>query len=83
MKYNWGDESKLKLELAKRISVGRKTGIGHIQQPACKIVTVVMGDNMESAVRDIEMSLNLNIPIIIVRGSEFSDMIIEKVQSNT
>lgn len=43
--YNWGDESRLKYELAKRVAKGRISGMGGQVAPPCKIVTVVIGDN--------------------------------------
>ena len=58
VKFAWGDESNLKFDLAKRIAAGRKSGFGGQQAPPCRIVTVVVGDNEASAIRDIETSLN-------------------------
>jgi hypothetical protein len=55
---NWGDESGLKFELAGRVAAGRSRGMGSGSGPACKVVTVVMGDNAESALADIEASIN-------------------------
>ena len=76
VKFSWGDESSLKYDLAKRITMGRKSGFGGQQALPCKIVTVVLGDNEESAIRDIECSLNHQIPIIILQGSKFCQDII-------
>jgi hypothetical protein len=42
----------------------------------CKIVTVVLGDN-PYCIGDIEMSLNLGIPIIVVEGSNLANEAIE------
>ena len=68
--FGWGDESGLKLDLAKRVAAGRKKS-GHAWQnaPACRTVTVVLGDNEDSAMADIENSLNNQIPIIVLEGS--------------
>ena len=41
--------------------------------PPCKMVTVVIGDNEQSAMRDIEASMNANIPIVVVRGSPLTN----------
>ena len=41
----WGQESSLKYDLAKRITIGRKGGFSSSSAPPCKMVTVVVGDN--------------------------------------
>lgn len=41
----WGEESKLKYELAQRITKGRISGMGGSLAPCCKTLTVVLGDN--------------------------------------
>ena len=83
IKYNWGDESRFKLEMAKRIVMGRKATIGKVQLPPCKLVTVVMGDNNQSALRDIEASLNLNVPIVVLEGSELCQSLAQLVKDQT
>lgn len=79
VEYNWGEESSLKYEFAKRLTVGRKGGFGNNRAPSCKMVTVVLGDNEEAALRDIEMSLNTKTPIVILSGSNFANEALEKV----
>ena len=51
-KFDWGDEAKLKFELAQRIAVGRGKFGGNKQ--SCKIVTVLLGDN-PACFKDIEL----------------------------
>ena len=71
----WGQESRIKYDLAQRIAKGRITGMGSSVAPPCKLVTVVVGDNDPSAIRDIEASMNANIPVIVLRGSHLSNNI--------
>lgn len=66
--YAWGDETPFKFEFAKRIAAGRGKKGG---STACKIVTVVVGDNPE-CLKDIDASLRLGIPCVILDGSELS-----------
>ena len=49
--------------------------------PPCKILTVVIGDNEQSAVRDIEASLNARIPVVVVRGTELTDRICDTLDA--
>jgi hypothetical protein len=42
-----------------------------------------MGDNELQAIRDIETSLNLQLPIIIVEGSAFSNELIARIKTNS
>ena len=42
-----------------------------------------MGDNPESAIRDIELSLNHGVPIVVVRGSQMSEKLAEMIDNNT
>ena len=77
MAYDWGDEARLKYDLARRVAKGRVSGMGGSIAPPCKIVTVVVGDNRESAIRDIEASMNAKIPVIVIRGSPLCDQICE------
>ncbi len=42
-KFEWGDESLIKFDLAQRIAIGRNKFGGNKQ--SCKIVTIVLGDN--------------------------------------
>jgi hypothetical protein len=73
IQYEWGQESPLKFDLAKRISIGRPKALGNVTFPQQKIVTVVFGDNEQQALKDIEVSLNLNIPVIVVEGSALTN----------
>ena len=50
--FNWGDESTIKFDLAKRIAEGRKRMGG---TTPCKIVTVIVGDN-PNCLKDIQIS---------------------------
>lgn len=52
-KFDWAEEAKLKYDLAQRISVGRNKGLGGAKY-ACKILTVLLGDN-PACYKDIEM----------------------------
>ena len=51
--------------------------------PSCKMLTVVIGDNEQSAIRDIEASMNANIPIVVVRGSTLSNQICDTLDAKT
>ena len=39
-----------------------------------------MGDNPESALRDIENSLNYGFPIVVVKGSSMADQVAEMIE---
>lgn len=66
----WGQESSLKFDLARRITIGRKGGFsGSTAAPPCKMITVVIGDNEPQALADIEASLNNKMPVIVLSGS--------------
>ena len=54
----WGEESRLKFDFAGRVAKGRNKGFSSATQVTGKIVTVVIGDCEESALADIEQSLN-------------------------
>jgi len=41
----WGQETPMKFDLAKRISIGRKGGYGSTGAPQCKMLSVIIGDN--------------------------------------
>lgn len=71
--FEWGNESAIKYELAQRITAGRVKGMSRSGDHTCKAVTVVLGDNEESAIRDIETSLNAKIPIIVIEGSKLAE----------
>ena len=51
--------------------------------PPCKMLTVVIGDNEQSAMRDIEASLNAQIPIVVVRGTPLTDQICDTLDIKT
>ena len=69
--YSWGDETQVKFDLAKRIAEGRGKMGG---STPCKIVTVLVGDNPQCH-KDIETSLKLGIPVIVLEGSELSNIL--------
>lgn len=52
MRYDWGDETQVKFDIAKRIAAGRSSFGGSKYQ--CKIITVLLGDN-PYCVSDLEM----------------------------
>jgi len=56
--YKWGEESLLKYDLSKRIASGKGKGFNGDAAPACKSVTVVLGDNVDQSLRDIIFALN-------------------------
>lgn len=58
-KFEWGDESKMKFDLAQRIAAGRSKGFGGNKNP-CKIVTIILGDN-PNCYKDIELVRLLDI----------------------
>lgn len=71
----WGDkiESEMKFNLAQRIASGRSSyGKSKYQ---CKIVVILVGDN-PSCVGDLEMANELNIPVIVLEGSDMCNSII-------
>jgi len=49
--------------------------------PPCKMVTVVLGDNEPSALRDIEASMNAKIPVVVIRGSPLCNQICEQLEA--
>lgn len=69
--FDWGDETTVKFELAKRIAAGRNKMGG---APPCKIVTVLLGDNNKCA-KEIETSINMGYPVVVVEGSSLSNAI--------
>mmetsp|Transcript_26108 Transcript_26108/g.32624 ORF Transcript_26108/g.32624 Transcript_26108/m.32624 type:complete len:155 (+) Transcript_26108:652-1116(+) len=73
LNFTWGDESCMKYDLAQRISKGRVQGMGASGSPPCKMITVIIGDNEAQAMRDIEASMNMKVPIIVVRGTPLTD----------
>lgn len=83
VQYEWGQESPLKYDLAKRISIGRPKALGSVTFPQQKIVTIVFGDNEQQALKDIEVSLNLNIPVILVEGSALTNELVQRLNTNT
>lgn len=74
-KYRWGDEAKLKAEVAKRVSQGRSK---YGRSFTCKVVVVVVGDNPE-CVQDLVQAKENNFPMIVLEGSQFcADIIAAK-----
>ena len=74
-KYRWGEEAKLKADVAKRIAQGRtKYGRSFV----CKIITILVGDN-PNWVDDLVQASENKFPIIVLEGSQMcSDIIGEK-----
>ena len=77
-RFAWGDESPLKYDLARRIAAGRQQ-VGNTFQsaPPCRIVTVLLGDNEQQAIKDLETSINFKIPVIALEGSPLSKELID------
>ena len=69
--YSWGDEAQVKFDLAKRIAAGRGKKGG---STPCKIVTVLVGDNPKCD-QDIELALKNNVPVVVLEGSELSNVL--------
>jgi hypothetical protein len=69
--FEWGDETTVKFEMAKRIATGRNKMGG---AAPCKMVTVLLGDNGKCA-KEIEMSISMGIPVVVVAGSGLSNAI--------
>ena len=72
--YNWEDEASIKFDFAKRVAAGR--GKKYDPKKSCKMVTVILGDN-QKCIKDIEQSLYLGIPVIVLEGSDFTKKINE------
>ena len=72
-KFNWGDEVKLKTELALRIAQGRSK---YAKAPTCKIITIVIGEN-PACVKDIEEAKNNCWPVIFLGGSLMCEDVIK------
>ncbi len=45
IQFKWGQETPMKFDLGKRITIGRRSGYGSTNAPQCKMLTVVIGDN--------------------------------------
>ena len=73
--YKWGDESALKFDLAKRLTVGSTRGYGGHSFPQQKTVVVICGDNEQQALVDIEYALNNKLPMVVLEGSTLCDHI--------
>lgn len=74
-RFKWGEEAKMKAEIAKRVAKGRsKYGNTY----ACKIIMVVVGDNPD-CVQDIIQAKENNFPIVVLEGSQLcADIIAAK-----
>lgn len=75
----WGRETTVKYDLAKRITTGRKGNYGNQQAPQCKMITVMIGDNEQSALADVESAMNNKMPIVVLGGSPLCNEINEKL----
>ena len=62
-KFEWGDESKLKFDLAQRIALGR--GKFGANKNSCKMVTVLLGDN-QICYKDIELVKIFGINTLVI-----------------
>ncbi len=71
-KFEWGQEAKLKAEIAKRIAKGRSK---YDNKLTCKIITIVVGDN-EAAVEDIKQAEENCFPCVFLEGSPMTDNVI-------
>ena len=71
----WGDESKFKFQLANTIAMGKFSN-KYANNPRCKIVVVLLGDNDE-CLGDLEFALDNKLPVIVTRGSELCEEIIK------
>ncbi len=60
---DWGQEAKTKAELAMRLARGRSTYSGSY---TCKIVTIVLGDNPQSAISDVQQARENCFPTIFL-----------------
>lgn len=70
----WGTEAKLKMKIAENISKGNLESRAKNFQN-CKIIMVLMGDNPYIK-EEIKIAVSMNLSIIVVKGSEFTDKII-------
>lgn len=69
IKLDWGEESKIKLSFAERISAGRK-GFSY----KCKMVGVILG-NIPKCEDEIYYFVEKGLPLILVDDSELSSVI--------
>lgn len=72
--FEWGEESELKIELAKRIAKGHTEPKKYWWQKdfSCKIVTVLVGDNPYCE-EDIFAAYRSQIPVVVLEGSRLSN----------
>jgi len=68
-RYFWGDEAKIKMDLALRIAQGRTKKAKTI---ACKVVMVVVGDN-SLCHKEVELAASRGVQIVVLRGTPFSE----------
>ena len=69
---SWGDEAKMKVDLARRLAKGRSK---YDKSLNCKIVTIVIGDN-QGCIEDIMQARDNGFPVIFVEGSPLCDDVI-------
>jgi hypothetical protein len=67
----WGEESKLKIQLAERLSSGRK-GFSY----KCKVVGIIVG-NIPGIEDEINMLIDRNWPLVLIEDSQVSQDIKE------
>ena len=75
-RYFWGDEYKVKIDMAKRIAQGRSKKNGAVE---AKSVLVVVGDN-SLCHKEIEYAIELKIPIVVMEGSGLSNKLMRHNQ---
>lgn len=74
--FTWGQEAKVKTDLALRIAKGRSK---YGNAPTCKVVTIVLGENPASSIEDIKQSNENCFPCIFLQGSALAnDVIVAK-----
>lgn len=76
----WGNEAKLKMKIAEHLSKGDKEH-REKQFEACKTVLIVLGDSVD-ILEEIKIAVSINLPIIVVKGTDFTDGIIESLGGN-
>jgi hypothetical protein len=86
----WENEAKLKLRIAEKyffcnqdensIAKGSESRRAQGYQP-CKVVMVVIGDD-PNIKEEIKIAVNMNLSIIVIRGTKFTDEIIDHINGD-
>ncbi len=74
-KYSWGDEIKIKLNLAERLANGRK-GFPY----KSKVVGIIVG-NIPRCEEEINLFMEKNLPLVLIEDSDLSNLI-KSVRNN-